>query len=305
MNSKSIGADLVYAWNDAKVGMMDADLAVKIMYPDAKADELSKKAAEYEKLQSTAEAAARRGYLDRLKKKLALILSLCFILLTLGACGTDPKDVDYNGVSYNQLQDYSANLISSLTGYSSSDLDSLLSDSSSLDEKTSNMVQKWKETVADIGDYQGTGEFSVDKSGNTLTTDQILHFEKRDVDFQVVINYTDMSITGYSVEPVYSLGEKMEKAGMNTVISMCVVFAVLILISLIIYAFKIFPYLEKKKQEKSEPSVAKDPVVTQIEQKEEQQLADDNELVAVFADAIAASTGTSTSDFVVRSINRR
>lgn len=240
-----------------------------------------------------------------MKKKLALILSLCFILLTLGACGTDPKDVDYNGVSYNQLQDYSANLISSLTGYSSSDLDSLLSDSSSLDEKTSNMVQKWKETVADIGDYQGTGEFSVDKSGNTLTTDQILHFEKRDVDFQVVINYTDMSITGYSVEPVYSLGEKMEKAGMNTVISMCVVFAVLILISLIIYAFKIFPYLEKKKQEKSEPSVAKDPVVTQIEQKEEQQLADDNELVAVIAAAIAASTGTSTSDFVVRSINRR
>ena len=240
-----------------------------------------------------------------MKKKLALILSLCFILLTLCACGTDPKDIDYNGVSYNQLQDYSANLISSLTGYSSSDLDSLLSDSSSLDEKTSNMVQKWKETVADIGDYQGTGEFSVDKSGNTLTTDQILHFEKRDVDFQVVINYTDMSITGYSVEPVYSLGEKMEKAGMNTVISMCVVFAVLILISLIIYAFKIFPYLEKKKQEKSEPSVAKDPVVTQIEQKEEQQLADDNELVAVIAAAIAASTGTSTSDFVVRSINRR
>lgn len=239
-----------------------------------------------------------------MKKKLALILSLCFILLTLGACGTDPKDIDYNGLSYNQLQDYSANLISSLTGYSSSDLDSLLSDSS-LDEKTSNMVQKWKETVADIGDYQGTGEFSVDKSGNTLTTDQILHFEKRDVDFQVVINYTDMSITGYSVEPVYGLGEKMEKAGMNTVISMCVVFAVLILISLIIYAFRIFPYLEKKKQEKSEPSVAKDPVVTQIEQKEEQQLADDNELVAVIAAAIAASTGTSTSDFVVRSINRR
>ncbi|MGF0064886.1 sodium pump decarboxylase [Roseburia sp. MUC/MUC-530-WT-4D] len=240
-----------------------------------------------------------------MKKKLALILSLCFILLTLGACGTDPKDVDYNGVSYNQLQDYSANLITSLTGYSSSDLDSLLSDNSNLDEKTSNMVQKWKETVADIGDYQGTGEFSIDKSGNTLTTDQILHFEKRDVDFQVVINYTDMTVTGYSVEPVYSLGEKMEKAGMNTVISMCVVFAVLILISLIIYAFKIFPYLEKKKQEKSEPSVAKDPVVTQIEQKEEQQLADDNELVAVIAAAIAASTGTSTSDFVVRSINRR
>lgn len=32
---------------------------------------------------------------------------------------------------------------------------------------------------------------------------------------------------------------------------------------------------------------------------------DDTELIAVIAAAIAASTGTSTSDFVVRSINRR
>lgn len=239
-----------------------------------------------------------------MKKKLALILSLCFILLTLGACGTDPKDVDYNGVSYNDLKDYSDKIVNSLTACSSDDLDTMLS-SGQLDETKSDLVQKWKETVADIGNYQDTGDFSIDKSGNTLTTDQILHFDNRDVEFQVVINYNDMSVTGFSVEPVYSLGEKMEKAGLNTIISMCVVFAVLILISLIIYAFKIFPYLEKKKQEKSEPDVAKDPVVTQIEQKEEQQLADDSELVAVIAAAIAASTGTSTSDFVVRSINRR
>ena len=48
-----------------------------------------------------------------------------------------------------------------------------------------------------------------------------------------------------------------------------------------------------------------DQVVTQIEQREEQQSMDDTELIAVIAAAIAASEGTSTSDFVVRSINRR
>ena len=32
MNSKSIGADLVYAWPDAKIGMMEAELAEKMMY---------------------------------------------------------------------------------------------------------------------------------------------------------------------------------------------------------------------------------------------------------------------------------
>lgn len=35
MNSKSIGADMVYAWENAKIGMMDANLAARIMYDDA------------------------------------------------------------------------------------------------------------------------------------------------------------------------------------------------------------------------------------------------------------------------------
>lgn len=64
MNSKSIGADFVYAWKDAKVGMMDAELAAKIMYADASADVLAEKAKEYEELQTNVMAAARRGYVD-------------------------------------------------------------------------------------------------------------------------------------------------------------------------------------------------------------------------------------------------
>ncbi len=64
MNSKSIGADLVYAWPDAKIGMMDAELAAKIMYADAGADMIEEKAKEYEKLQSSVLSAAKRGYVD-------------------------------------------------------------------------------------------------------------------------------------------------------------------------------------------------------------------------------------------------
>lgn len=64
MNSKSVGADLVYAWKDAKIGTMEPKLAAKIMYPDANADELNEKANEYATLQSSAAAAAGRGYVD-------------------------------------------------------------------------------------------------------------------------------------------------------------------------------------------------------------------------------------------------
>lgn len=64
MNSKSIGADIVYAWPTAEIGMMDADMAAKIMYPNADAAEINEKAAEYATLQSSVLSAARRGYVD-------------------------------------------------------------------------------------------------------------------------------------------------------------------------------------------------------------------------------------------------
>lgn len=66
MNSKSLGADIVYAWEDAKTGMMDAKLAAKIMYAGEPAAVIDKKAVEYEALQGSVKAAAARGYVDRI-----------------------------------------------------------------------------------------------------------------------------------------------------------------------------------------------------------------------------------------------
>ncbi len=70
MNSKSIGADVVYAWANASIGMMDATQAAKIMYAEElkKAENVgalvSEKAVEYASVQSSAVAAAKRGYVD-------------------------------------------------------------------------------------------------------------------------------------------------------------------------------------------------------------------------------------------------
>lgn len=70
MNSKSIGADMTYAWSNASIGMMDASLAAKIMYADEIAASkdvsatISQKASEYAALQTGVESAAARGYVD-------------------------------------------------------------------------------------------------------------------------------------------------------------------------------------------------------------------------------------------------
>lgn len=70
MGSKHIGADVVYAYPAAKIGMMNAASAVKIMYADeiAAADNgaevIAEKTAEYEALQTSPYAAAKHGYVD-------------------------------------------------------------------------------------------------------------------------------------------------------------------------------------------------------------------------------------------------
>ncbi|MCD8195666.1 MAG: carboxyl transferase [Lachnospiraceae bacterium] len=64
MNSKGLGADIVYAWPEAKIGMMGAKLAVKVMYPNADAKELKEKEAAYAELQNSVTSAASRGYVD-------------------------------------------------------------------------------------------------------------------------------------------------------------------------------------------------------------------------------------------------
>lgn len=64
MNSKSVGADMVYAWPQAEIGMMDADLAAKIMYADSDAATIKEEAEKYRELQSSPLSAARRGYVD-------------------------------------------------------------------------------------------------------------------------------------------------------------------------------------------------------------------------------------------------
>ncbi len=70
MNSKALGADMVYAWPTAKIGTMDPEMAVKIMYEKEIAEASDKKAAiadlkkTYTELQSSAMAAAKRGYID-------------------------------------------------------------------------------------------------------------------------------------------------------------------------------------------------------------------------------------------------
>ena len=106
----------------------------------------------------------------------------------------------------------------------------------------------------------------------------------------------------------YTFGELMKNAALNTLLGMGTVFVVLILICFIISAFKLISKVEDAMKNKASAKEIKEEAVNntiaQIEEREAEELADDLELVAVIAAAIATYEGTSTDGFVVRSIRK-
>ena len=242
-----------------------------------------------------------------MKKKISLLLCLIFTVLTMSACGGDPTQEDYYGLTYEDLQSVAVMNVEQLAAYSQEELTMVAG--SITDELTLKLVEGWMTTTADLGTYEGLDELVVAKANGTVTVDQYANYSGRQVVVSFVWDYDyqeeQLMITDVSVDYVYTLGEKMEKAALNTLMGMGTVFGVLILISLIIYCFRFVNDLEnlgkKKKTEEAAPAPA--PVAPQVV--EEESYEDDLELVAVISAAIAASEGTSTDSFVVRSIHRR
>lgn len=64
MNSKALGADMVFAWDSAKIGMMDSKFAAQIICSGKDADSVAECAKKYDELQNSVDSAARRGYVD-------------------------------------------------------------------------------------------------------------------------------------------------------------------------------------------------------------------------------------------------
>lgn len=274
-----------------------------------------------------------------MKKKITYILSLLMIVCMLGACGSDNSEKTYGGYTTDELHTEATTSLSNIQSYielvnNCGGYDQYEESVKDVEERTGmtegqivysslgqsgasvsmknidaelGAVSTWLDLVdeyGDVADATDGKDFTVTKSGGTLTTDMTLKFGKQDVTYELVYDSVTMEVTGISLTPVQTMGQKLAKAGQNTAISMSIVFCVLILISLIIYCFKFIAVIGNKPKKEAAPAEEKkaEPVV---EAAPAQDLTDDTELVAVISAAIAASEGTTTDGFVVRSINRR
>lgn len=257
-----------------------------------------------------------------MRKRIISILCICLCILGLVACGTDPREVDYNGKTYEELESnalatwegilatdvaYMEQVVAYVDSMAEAERIAFYEEQQGAEEQVA-LMRNWVEVSRQVGTYQGVESFSVVMSGKSTTTELILSFTERPVVLSIVYKNRDMSVESTNVDLVYTTGEKMQKAAMNTVMGMGTVFVMLIIICLIISCFSVISKIEAKlkaRKEKDAPMVETPSVSEMLPAQAEVPETDDLELVAVIAAAIAASTGQSTDDFVVRSIKRR
>lgn len=171
----------------------------------------------------------------------------------------------------------------------------------SADEFTASAMEAWDLSRNELGELKDgeNAETQVEMSGDTYVATVPRVFEKAEANF--VYTFDEMGTpVSMSVDVQYPMSVTLQRAGLNTVMGLATVFLMLIFLSFIISLFKYIPKLleGKKKEEKAAAPAVTAPVEAPV------QAANDGELIAVIAAAIAASEGTSTDDFVVRSIRK-
>lgn len=164
-------------------------------------------------------------------------------------------------------------------------------------------MSSWKAGENECGALVEQGDYVIEASADGLTVVSESIFEERSAAIEFVFD-ENLYLESLTISAHFSMGEILQKAGLNTLLGMGTVFVVLIFIAFIISLFKYIPAIQAAftKKPKQEAVVSQTETAVEVP---EADVTDDTQLVAVIAAAIAAYEGTTTDGFVVRSIKRR
>lgn len=196
-------------------------------------------------------------------------------------------------------------LISQIAGFSDEEIENYLAQD---DAFTTATMESWKSVKDELGAYSSIVFQDVEKDGDVVTISTVAQFEKAKADVVLMLDLGQQMYTSMTYSVQYSLAANMQRAGMNTLMGIGIVFLMLLFLSFVIGLFKYiekFQNVGKKKAAEEAPKAeeAPAPAIAQSEAADED-FADDLELVAVISAAIAAYENTSGDSFVVRSIKK-
>ncbi len=165
-----------------------------------------------------------------------------------------------------------------------------------------NAIDGYEQVIESSGGFIDIKGVEFNSSAKEINAKATCQFEKRIVNINAVID-EDGIIRSLSFAPEYTAAEIGQKALINTVIGMCMVFLILALIAFIISLLKYIPkggVVENKDIIKAEEKTVFE------DYNNSDNLVDDLELVAVITAAITEFESLpDDSSFVVREIRRR
>ena len=250
-----------------------------------------------------------------MKKRISLLICMLLMILSLTGCGNEKAPLEYDQASVEQVTEF-------LISYCMSTDETVIDEWKSMTETEMELqliqaglpltpesfigaMESWQAGIEECGAYIQHGEYTYEASEDELEVSTNVLYEEREA--TIVFLFDDnLYLESMTVNAQLSLGEILQKAGLNTILGMGTVFAVLIFIAFIISMFKYISVIEDALKNKKNKKTEVASVTTEtVEAPVAEEVCDDLELIAVIAAAIAAAEGTSTDSFVVRSIRRR
>ena len=237
-------------------------------------------------------------------KKLLLVLGMITCMFGLTACGGTVEEVDNYGITEADAFAYADGLIETMDQIvTAGQIEQYESD-----DVIYAALTNYEKALPDMGDYQSVTDHEIIYDDGILMNVTV-QGSLRPANVEIMLD-EELALVNIATNVIYTFGETMTKAALNTLMGMGTVFAVLILIIVLISSFALIPKIQAAfSGKKEEKPAAETKVVQQIIEKEEtayEDVTDDAELVAVIAAAIAAYEGSgSASGYVVRSLKRR
>lgn len=274
-----------------------------------------------------------------MKKRICLFISALILVLSLAGCGSSQNKAEYDQDTMEQVADIMISSMSQMDATSfesfreASDfaLDTMLYESglSIASDDFIAILSAWETGISECGNYVSHDDWEVQVSGSDVKLKTQAKFVDMDASLEFVFDQNG-NLENLTIGAKYTTGQILQKAGLNTLIGMGTVFAVLIFISFLISLMKYIPALQARLSGNSSNSAADTPepkpvpkpnlAATASEapaaaEKDDLELAavisaaleqkDDLELAAVISAAIAQAEGVSPDGFIVRSIKRR
>lgn len=220
------------------------------------------------------------------------------------------EEVVEGGISASDrasLESYAQQSIEMIVGMDDAQAEEILHPSSILSKYQDSMVasvQSWVNAKEELGAYKQILAQDIEVDDDiVIKTD--CEFENGESVVTTTLSLDDLSLVSMEFATAEkTMGQKMEEAVLNTLMGVCVVFAMLFFLSFLISQFKHISKLEEGFKKKNAPAAPAPAPVAAPAPVEEEEVADDGELIAVIAAAIAAAEGTTTDGFVVRSIKK-